>query len=105
MFRRLIHMRGYHNHTKNIPTNSYVVFRNIIRDPDKRRLSGSSLNTYSSNLLCKKIAENQLNKMTKLQMENEKLKKRITKIDDDLDTLNLAVMCLIFPMSIFACFK
>ena len=78
MFRRLIHMRGYHNHTKN---------------------------TYSSKLLCKKIAETQMNKMAKLQMENEKLKKQITKIDDDLDTLNLAVMCLVGPMALFACFK
>ena len=46
-----------------------------------------------------------MNKMAKLQMENEKLKKQITKIDDDLDTLNLAVMCLVGPMALFACFK
>jgi cell division protein FtsB len=78
MFRRLIHIRRHHNHKKN---------------------------TYSYNLLCKKIGENQMNKMAKLHMENEKLKKKITKIDDDLDTLNLALICLVGPMAIYACFK
>ena len=37
----------------NIPTNSYVVFRNIIRDPTKQSLSGSFLNILYNHILYK----------------------------------------------------